>query len=90
MEIWNCEFCNCPVTNIEVHYCRNFGNQHRQSSATLSRSSSANWVQDVDSRSALPLTYGSGWPAVNQFNSSMHQSVLPAMHQQTYCEEKCY
>ncbi|GIY05195.1 hypothetical protein CEXT_672261 [Caerostris extrusa] len=87
MEFWNCEYCNAYVTNVEVHYCRNFGNQHRQSSATLPQFSSANWVQDVDSRSALPLTYDSGWPAMSQINSSTQQSVLPNIHQATSCEE---
>ncbi|GIY47089.1 hypothetical protein CDAR_455341 [Caerostris darwini] len=87
MEIWNCEFCKAYVTNFEVHYCRNFGNQHHQSSATLPLSSSANWVQDIDSRSALPMNYDAGWPAMGQINSSTQQSFLPVMHQQTYCEE---
>ncbi|GIX83532.1 hypothetical protein CDAR_217321 [Caerostris darwini] len=87
MEIWNCEFCNCPVTNVEVHYCSNFGNQYRQSSATLPRSSSTNWVQDVDSRSALPMNYGAKGPVMNQIISSTQQSFLPGMHQQNYCEE---
>ncbi|GIY48275.1 hypothetical protein CDAR_92641 [Caerostris darwini] len=86
MEIWNCEFCNAYVTNIEVHYCRHFGNQHHQSSATLPRSSSANWVQDVDSRSTLPMNYEAPWPTTSQINSSTQQSGLPNTHQSTYCE----
>ncbi|GIY67475.1 hypothetical protein CDAR_618781 [Caerostris darwini] len=87
MAIWNCEFCNAYVTDFEVHYCRNFGNQHHQSSATLPRSSSDNLVQDVDSRSALPMNYDAGWPAMGQINSSPQQSVLPNIHQRTSCEE---
>ncbi|GIX83529.1 hypothetical protein CDAR_217311 [Caerostris darwini] len=83
MEIWNCEFCNTSVTNFEVHYCRNFGNQHRQSFATLPRSSSANWVQDTESRTALPMNYEARWPDMSQFNSSIQQSVLPNMHLRT-------
>ncbi|GIX75258.1 hypothetical protein CEXT_400841 [Caerostris extrusa] len=40
MVIRNCEFCNVHVADFEVHTCRISGNQHRQSSATLPRSSS--------------------------------------------------
>ncbi|GIY86290.1 hypothetical protein CDAR_455251 [Caerostris darwini] len=87
MEIWNCEFCNVYVTNFEVHYCRNFGNQHYQNSALLPQSSFANWVQDIDSRSAQPMNYDAGWPAMGQINSSAQQSVLPNIHQRISCEE---
>ncbi|GIY76233.1 hypothetical protein CDAR_430261 [Caerostris darwini] len=82
MAIWICEFCNAYVSDFEVHYCRNFGNQHRQSSATLPRPSSANRVQDVDSISAVPMNYG----AEGQINSSTQQSVLPNIYQRTDCE----
>ncbi|GIY30290.1 hypothetical protein CDAR_583961 [Caerostris darwini] len=75
-----------PVLDFEVHYCKNFTNQHRQSSATLPRSSSDNLVEDIDSRSTLPMNYGAGWPAMGQINSSTQHSFLPVMHQQTYCE----
>ncbi|GIY74738.1 hypothetical protein CEXT_705171 [Caerostris extrusa] len=87
MAIWNCEFCNAYVTDFEVHYCRNFGNQQRQSSATLPRSSSVNLVPDIDSRSALPMNYDAGLPAIGQINSSTQQSVLPNIHQRTSCED---
>ncbi|GIY64569.1 hypothetical protein CDAR_369651 [Caerostris darwini] len=86
MAIWNCEFCNAYVTDFEVHYCRNFRNQNRQSSATLPRSSSDNLVEDIDSRSTLPMNYDAGWPAMGQINSSTQQSVLPNIHQRTSCE----
>ncbi|GIY26559.1 hypothetical protein CEXT_185021 [Caerostris extrusa] len=86
MTIWNCEFCNAYVTDFEVHYCRNFGNQHRQSSETPPRSSSDNLVADIDSRSALPMSYDAGWPAMGQINSSTQQSVLPNIHQRTSWE----
>ncbi|GIZ04310.1 hypothetical protein CEXT_319981 [Caerostris extrusa] len=71
----------------KFHYCIKFGNQHHQSSATLPRSSSSNWVPDVDSRSALLMNYHAEDPATNQINSSMQQSFLHGMDQQTYCEE---
>ncbi|GIY26553.1 hypothetical protein CEXT_184991 [Caerostris extrusa] len=87
MAIWNCEFCNAYVTDFEVHYCRNFGNQHRQSSATLPRSSFANLVQDVDSRLALPMNYEEWRSVMGQINSSGQQSVLPNIHLRTTCEE---
>ncbi|GIY34793.1 hypothetical protein CDAR_46821 [Caerostris darwini] len=57
MEVWNCEFCKAYVTNFEVHYCSNFGNQQRQSSSSHPGSNSSNLVQDNDSRSALPMNY---------------------------------
>ncbi|GIY76648.1 hypothetical protein CDAR_467961 [Caerostris darwini] len=87
MAIWNCEFCNAYVTDFEVHYCKNFGNQQRQSSATLPRSSSANLVQDIDSRLSLLMNYDAGWSAMGQINSSPQQSFLPNIHQRTSCEE---
>ncbi|GIY47106.1 hypothetical protein CDAR_455461 [Caerostris darwini] len=76
----------CSKKYFEVHYCRNFGNQYRQSSATLPRSSSANKVQDVDSISAVPMNYGAEGPATGQINSSTQQSVLPSIYQRTDCE----
>ncbi|GIY74737.1 hypothetical protein CEXT_705161 [Caerostris extrusa] len=33
------------------------------------------------------MNYGAERPAMNQINSSMQQSFLPVMHQQTYCQE---
>ncbi|GIY20905.1 hypothetical protein CEXT_773961 [Caerostris extrusa] len=87
MAIWNCEFCNAYVTDFEVHYCRNFGNQYRQSSATLPRSRSANLVQDMDSRLALPSNYDEGRSVMGQINSSAQQSVLSNIHLRTTCEE---
>ncbi|GIY05197.1 hypothetical protein CEXT_672271 [Caerostris extrusa] len=87
MAIWNCELCNAYVTDFEVHYCRSFGDQHRQSSATLPRSSSANLVQDIDSRLALPMNYDEGRSVMGQINSSAQQSVLSNIHLRTTCEE---
>ncbi|GIY79087.1 hypothetical protein CDAR_191371 [Caerostris darwini] len=87
MAIWNCEFCNAYVTDFEVHYCRNFGNQQRQSSATLPRSSSANLVQDIDSRSALAMNCDEGRSVMGQINYSAQQSVLSDIHLRTSCEE---
>ncbi|GIY85804.1 hypothetical protein CEXT_798501 [Caerostris extrusa] len=52
------------------------------------RSSSSNWVPDVDSRFALLMNYDAEGPATNQINSSMQQSCLHGMHQQNYCEER--
>ncbi|GIY86291.1 hypothetical protein CDAR_455261 [Caerostris darwini] len=81
MEVLNCEFCKAYVTNFEVHYCSNFGNQHRHSSASLPGSSSSNLVQDnIDSRPALPTNYDA---AMGQMNSSMQQSVLPNILRRT-------
>ncbi|GIY85791.1 hypothetical protein CEXT_798411 [Caerostris extrusa] len=87
MAIWNCEFCNAYVTDFEVHYCRSFGDQHRQSSATLPRSSSVNLVPDIDSRLALPRNYDEGRSVMGQINSSAQQSVLSNIHLRTTCEE---
>ncbi|GIY01606.1 hypothetical protein CEXT_799781 [Caerostris extrusa] len=87
MAIWNCEFCNAYVTDFEVHYCRNFGNQQRQSSATIPRSTSADLVQNIDSRSVLPMKYDAEPPVTGQINSSAQQSVLPSIHQRKGCED---
>ncbi|GIZ04308.1 hypothetical protein CEXT_319961 [Caerostris extrusa] len=61
--------------------------QPHQNSATLPQSSSANWVQGIDSRSAQPMNYDAGRPAMGQINSSAQQSVLPNIHQRICCEE---
>ncbi|GIX69649.1 hypothetical protein CDAR_283721 [Caerostris darwini] len=52
-----------------------FGNQHRQSSATLPRS--ANWVQDIDSRSAQAMIYEARWPTTSQINFQRNKAVSP-------------
>ncbi|GIY78461.1 hypothetical protein CEXT_570221 [Caerostris extrusa] len=83
MVIWNCEFCNAYIANFEVHYCRNFGNQHRQSSATLPQS----MVHNIDSRLAQPIINDAWSPDMSQINSSTPQSVLPNVHERTSCEE---
>ncbi|GIY01610.1 hypothetical protein CEXT_799801 [Caerostris extrusa] len=85
MEIRNCEFCNARVANFEVHSCRNFGNQPRQISATLPRSSSDNLPQDIALRTEQ-MHYEERRPSINQTYSSWQQSILPNMHQRTDCE----
>ncbi|GIY48279.1 hypothetical protein CDAR_92661 [Caerostris darwini] len=85
MDVWKCEFCNAYVANFELHYCMNFGNQHRQSSATLPHSSSGNRVQDIDVRTQ-PMHYEERRSSMNQTYSSWQQSILPNMHQRTDCE----
>ncbi|GIY59617.1 hypothetical protein CEXT_152991 [Caerostris extrusa] len=44
------------------------------------------WFKDIDSRSALPLTYDAGRPATGRINSSAEQSVFPNIHQRSDCE----
>ncbi|GIY79105.1 hypothetical protein CDAR_609201 [Caerostris darwini] len=85
MEIGNCEFCNAYVPNFEVHTCRIFGNQHRQCSATLPRSSSGNIAQDIDLKTEQ-IHYEERIPSMNQESSSWHHSILSNIHQRTDCE----
>ncbi|GIX75255.1 hypothetical protein CEXT_400831 [Caerostris extrusa] len=86
MGIRNCEFCKAYVADFEVHYCRSFGNQHRQSSATLPRSSSGDGAQDIDLRAQQ--TRDEEWsPTMNQTHSSWQYGILPNMHQRTGREE---
>ncbi|GIX75254.1 hypothetical protein CEXT_400821 [Caerostris extrusa] len=84
MEIRICGFCNAYVANFEVHTCRIFGNQHRQSSATLPRSSSGNLAEDIDLRTDQ-LYYEERIPSMNQESSSWHHSTLSNIHQRTDC-----
>ncbi|GIY67222.1 hypothetical protein CEXT_49571 [Caerostris extrusa] len=86
MENRNCEFCKAYVTNFEVHYCRSFGNQQRQSSATLPRSSSGDGAQDID-LTAQQTRYEEWNPTMNQTHSSRQYGILPNMHQRTDREE---
>ncbi|GIZ01549.1 hypothetical protein CEXT_181981 [Caerostris extrusa] len=82
-----CEFCNAYIANFEVHSCRKYRNQHRQSSATLPRSSSDIKAQDIDSVSAQQTDYEAQRPFDNQSNSSTKQSFLPDVHQRIDCGE---
>ncbi|GIY43363.1 hypothetical protein CDAR_600061 [Caerostris darwini] len=82
-----CEFCNAYIANFEVHSCRKFGNQHRQSSATFPRSSSDIRAQDIDSLSAQQTDYEAQRPFDNQSDSSTQQSFLPNMQQRIDCGE---
>ncbi|GIY64562.1 hypothetical protein CDAR_369601 [Caerostris darwini] len=81
MEINNCEFSNTYIAKFEVHSCRKFGNQHRQSSATLPRSISDIKAQDIDSLSAQQTDYEAQWQFFSQSNSSTQQSFLREVHQ---------
>ncbi|GIY47108.1 hypothetical protein CDAR_455471 [Caerostris darwini] len=87
MEISNCQFCNAYIANFEVHNCVTFGNQHRQSSATLRHSSSDIRAQDIDSVSAQQTHYEAQWPFFSQSNFSTQQSFLPDVHQRIYWGE---
>ncbi|GIY44955.1 hypothetical protein CDAR_214131, partial [Caerostris darwini] len=82
-----CEFCNAYIANFEVHRCRKFGNQHRQSSATLPRSISDIRAPNIDSVSAQQTDSEAQWPFHNQSNSSTQQSFLPDVHQRIECGE---
>ncbi|GIZ04516.1 hypothetical protein CEXT_267661 [Caerostris extrusa] len=86
MEFWNCEYCNAYVTNFEVHYCRNFENQHtvrvRQPFLNLVLLTGFKMLIQDQHRH-----YDSGWPAMSEINSSTQQNVLPNIHQATSCEE---
>ncbi|GIY69794.1 hypothetical protein CDAR_614491 [Caerostris darwini] len=86
MVIRICEFCNAYVADFEVHTCRNFGNQHRQSSATLNRSSSVDIDQDIDLRTER-MHYEVRTPSVNPTHSSWELSICPNIRQKTDCEE---
>ncbi|GIZ04520.1 hypothetical protein CEXT_267681 [Caerostris extrusa] len=86
MDIRNCEFCNAYVADFEVHTCRVFGNQHRQSSATLLRSCSDYIDGDIDLRTEQ-MPYEESIPSVNQTHSSWQHSILLNMRQKTDCEE---
>ncbi|GIY39315.1 hypothetical protein CDAR_312541 [Caerostris darwini] len=86
MDIRKCEFCIAPVTNSEVHYCRNFGNQHRQCVATLPRSSSGSIDQDIDLRTEQ-MHYEERIPSKNQTHSSWQHIISPNIHRKTGCEE---
>ncbi|GIY26563.1 hypothetical protein CEXT_185051 [Caerostris extrusa] len=81
-------FCNAYIANFEVHSCRKFGNQQRQSSATLPRSSSDIKAQDIDSLSAQQTDYEAQWPFNSQSNSSTQQNFLPNMQHRIDCGEK--
>ncbi|GIY05207.1 hypothetical protein CEXT_672321 [Caerostris extrusa] len=82
-----CEFCNAYIANFEVHSCRKFGNQHRQSSATLPRSISDIRAQDIDSLSAQQYDSEAQRPFFSQSNSSTQQSFLPDVHHTIDCGE---
>ncbi|GIY34791.1 hypothetical protein CDAR_46811 [Caerostris darwini] len=82
-----CEFCNAYIANFEVHRCRKFGNQHRQSSATLPRSISDIRAPNIDSVSAQQTDSEAQWPFHNQSNSSTQQSFLPDVHPRIECGE---
>ncbi|GIY64568.1 hypothetical protein CDAR_369641 [Caerostris darwini] len=85
MEIRICEFCNAYVANFEVHTCRIFGNQHRQSSATLPLSSSGNLAENIDLRTDQ-LYYEERIPSMNQTHLSWQHNILPTIHQKIDCE----
>ncbi|GIY85968.1 hypothetical protein CEXT_241351 [Caerostris extrusa] len=87
MEITKCEFCNSYIANFEVHDCVRFGNQYRQTSATLPQRSSGNLDEDIELITAEEMEDEARWPSMNQGNSSNQQSFLFDMHQQTDFEE---
>ncbi|GIY26565.1 hypothetical protein CEXT_185071 [Caerostris extrusa] len=86
MDTSNCEFCNAYVADFEVHTCRIFGNQHRQSFATLPRSSSGNIAEGIGLRTEQ-IHYEERVPSMNQTNSSWQHIILPNVHQRTDCED---
>ncbi|GIY16475.1 hypothetical protein CEXT_423041 [Caerostris extrusa] len=65
----------------------NSGNQHHRSYATFPQNSSANLAQSSDLRTTHPVDYEARWSSTDQINSSMQQSILPEIHQQTGYEE---
>ncbi|GIY15671.1 hypothetical protein CDAR_609651 [Caerostris darwini] len=86
MEIRNCEFCNAYVADFEVHTCRIFGNQHRQSSAALPPSSFGSLPEDMDIRTEQ-IHYDERIPSITQTHSSWQPSILLNIRQKTECEE---
>ncbi|GIY62539.1 hypothetical protein CDAR_475331 [Caerostris darwini] len=87
MEIATWEFCNTRIANFEVHNCVWFGNQYRQTSATLPQRSSGDPAEDIEVMTAEKMEYEARWPSISQGNSSNQQSFLFDMHQQTDYEE---
>ncbi|GIY43358.1 hypothetical protein CDAR_600021 [Caerostris darwini] len=86
MVIRNCEFCKAYVADFEVHTCRIFGNQQRQSSATLPRSSSNDIDQDNNLRTQQ-MHFEVRIPSIVQTHASGQHSILPNMRQITECED---
>ncbi|GIY15672.1 hypothetical protein CDAR_609661 [Caerostris darwini] len=86
MVIRNCEFCNAHVADFEVHICRIFGKQHRQSSATLPGSSSGSLPEDIDLRTEQ-IHYEERIPSIVQTHASGQHSIFPNIRKNTDCEE---
>ncbi|GIX68135.1 hypothetical protein CDAR_203631 [Caerostris darwini] len=87
MEISNCQFCNAYVTNLEIHYCKNFGNQRRQCNATIPQNSDGNLAQNIDFRTEQQLHYEARSSPMNEINISRQQGILSNIHQPIYCKE---
>ncbi|GIY78234.1 hypothetical protein CEXT_631771 [Caerostris extrusa] len=87
MEISNCQFCNVYATNLEIHYCKNFGNKRRQCNATIPQNSDGNLAQNIDLRTEQQLHYEARSSPMNEINISRQQSILSNIHQPIYCKE---
>ncbi|GIY53592.1 hypothetical protein CEXT_222981 [Caerostris extrusa] len=87
MEISNCQFCNVYVTNLEIHYCKNFGNKRRQCNAIIPQNSDGNLAQNIDLRTEQQLHYEARSSPMNEINISRQQSILSNIHQPIYCKE---
>ncbi|GIY81339.1 hypothetical protein CDAR_496231 [Caerostris darwini] len=87
MDITICEFCKAYVTNFEVHSCFSLWNQHHRSYATIPQHSSANLAENSDLITAQPMDFEARWSSMSQVNSSIQQSILNDIHQQTGYEE---